>query len=36
MVAKGADDATIKAKLSGIHDSFEVVEMGCKPEHGHK
>jgi len=32
LVAKGSDDATIKSKLGAIHDTFEVVEMGCKPE----
>ncbi len=32
LVAKGSDDATIKAKLGAIHEAFEVVEMGCKPE----
>lgn len=32
IVAKGADDATIKAKLKAIHETFEVAEMGCHPE----
>lgn len=32
LVAKGTDDAALKTKLSGIHDTFEVVESGCKPE----
>ncbi len=32
LVAKGSDDATIKTKLGGIHEMFEVVESGCKPE----
>ena len=31
LVAKGSDDATIKSKLGAIHETFEVVEMGCKP-----
>lgn len=36
IVAKGADDATIKAKLKAIHETFEVAEEGChaeKPAH---
>lgn len=32
LVTKGSDDATIKTKLGAIHETFEVVEMGCKPE----
>lgn len=32
LVVRGADDAALKTKLSGIHDTFEVAEMGCKPE----
>lgn len=32
LVVKGTDDAALKTKLSGIHDMFEVAEMGCKPE----
>ena len=31
IVAKGADDATIKAKLGAIHQTFETAEMGCHP-----
>lgn len=31
IVAKGADDATIKAKLKAIHETFETAEMGCHP-----
>lgn len=31
IVAKAADDATIKAKLKAIHETFEVAEMGCHP-----
>lgn len=34
LVAKGgADDATLKAKLADLHDTFEIVEEGCKAEH---
>jgi len=37
LVAKGsADDATLKAKLSTLHDTFDMVEEGCKPEATHK
>ncbi|MBC8086315.1 MAG: hypothetical protein H7Z40_03560 [Phycisphaerae bacterium] len=37
MVAKGgADDATLKSRLSELHDTFEIVEGGCKADHGHK
>lgn len=32
LVAKGTNDAALKTNLGGIHESFEVVEMGCKPE----
>ena len=32
LVAKGTDDAALKTKLGGIHETFEVVESGCKPE----
>ncbi|MEO7998534.1 MAG: hypothetical protein ABI852_13875 [Gemmatimonadaceae bacterium] len=31
IVANGADDATIKAKLKAIHETFETAEMGCHP-----
>lgn len=36
LVAKGADDATLKTKLGELHETFEIVEGGCKAEHGHK
>lgn len=36
MVTKGTDDATLKSKLSELHDTFEIVEGGCKPESEHK
>ncbi|MEP6835076.1 MAG: hypothetical protein ABJB74_16940 [Gemmatimonas sp.] len=32
LVAKGTADAELKTKLGDIHETFEVVEMGCKPE----
>jgi len=32
LVARRADDATLKAALKTVHDTFHVVEDGCKPE----
>ena len=35
--AKGQNDlAPLKSKLSDLHDTFEIVEGGCKAEHGPK
>ncbi len=31
LVARKADDATLKAALKTVHDSYHVVEEGCKP-----
>lgn len=36
LVAKKADDATLKAALKGLHDKFEVVESGCVAPKEHK
>ncbi len=32
LVTKQADDATVKAALKTVHDTFHVVEDKCKPE----
>ena len=31
LVTRKADDATLKAALKTVHDTFHVVEAGCKP-----
>lgn len=37
LVARRADDPTLKAALKTVHDTFHVVEAGCKPEqHQHR
>jgi hypothetical protein len=35
LVARNADDATLKAALKTVHDTFHVVEEGCKPHQHH-
>jgi hypothetical protein len=35
LVAKNADDATLKAALSTLHDKFEVLEGGCSGAEKH-
>jgi hypothetical protein len=36
LVARKADDATLKAALKTVHDTFHVAEEGCKPaKHEH-
>lgn len=32
LVARNADDATLTAALKTVHDTFDVVEEGCKPQ----
>lgn len=32
LVARRADDATLKAALKTVHDTYHVAEEGCKPE----
>lgn len=37
LVARQADDATLKAALKTVHDTFHVAEDGCKPaQHEHR
>lgn len=36
LVAKNADDATLKAALKTLHDKFEVAEEGCVMPKGEK
>jgi hypothetical protein len=37
LVARRADDATLKAALKTVHDTYHVAEEGCKPEtHQHR
>lgn len=36
LVAKGADDAALKAALKALHDKFDVLEHGCQPKAGAK
>jgi hypothetical protein len=31
LVARKADDATVKAALKTVHDTYHVAEEGCKP-----
>lgn len=35
LAARNADDATLKAALKTVHDTFHVVEEGCKPHQHH-
>jgi hypothetical protein len=35
LVARNADDATLKAALKTVHDTFHVAEEGCKPHQQH-
>lgn len=34
-VAKNADDATLKAAIKSVHDTFEIAERGCTPAGSH-